>query len=301
MPTRKAEDLSGKKFNRLTVIERAEDYPVKGIFWKCICDCGKERIVRGDRLKNGTTKSCGCYSTEKLIKYNKEKKANDLTGQKFGRWTILEKTDKRDSGSIVWLCECECGTKKEIRGTSLVAGETKSCGCIQKIDIANQRFGKLIAIKPTEESDLWLCKCDCGNEKIVSKRNLLRGHTISCGCLKRERSLGEQKIHNLLIENNIPFEEEKIFENFYFDNDNKKRIPRFDFYINNSYLIEFDGKQHLGIGGWGEPIENIQERDNIKNEYCKKHNIPLIRIPYTHLNELCLNDLLLETSQFIVN
>ena len=44
----------------------------------------------------------------------------------------------------------------------------------------------------------------------------------------------------------------------------------------------------------------IQERDTYKNQWCKENNIPLIRIPYTHLNDLCLEDLLLETSKFII-
>ena len=78
---------------------------------------------------------------------------------------------------------------------------------------------------------------------------------------------------------------------------------RFDFYVNNSYLIEYDGTTHyVPIGGWNneKSVQNQQERDAIKNQWCKENNIPLIRIPYTHLKDLCIEDLLLETSQFIV-
>lgn len=300
---RKAEDLTGKKFNFLTVVERDFNHSAKGVFWKCICDCGTERVVRSDRLKNGETKSCGCYSTNKLIEYNKNIKANDLTNQIFGKWKVLQKTDKRESGSIVWLCQCECGTIKEIRGTSLIAGETKSCGCIQYKDITDQRFGKLIALKEVKKGSLenpsqWFCKCDCGNTKIINKKDLLRGHTSSCGlCLKT--SLGEEKISQLLKEHQISFEKEKTFESCRFPDTNA--LARFDFYINNKYLIEFDGKQHyIKDSGYGADLENTQRRDKFKNEWCKKNNIPLIRIPYTHLNEICLEDLLLETSKFLI-
>lgn len=49
-----------------------------------------------------------------------------------------------------------------------------------------------------------------------------------------------------------------------------------------------------------EQVELIQKRDEYKNNWCKEHHIPLIRIPYTHKNNLCLEDLLLETSKFVV-
>ena len=55
--------------------------------------------------------------------------------------------------------------------------------------------------------------------------------------------------------------------------------------------------------GWNdeEHFKKVQQRDKIKNEYCVKKNIPLIRIPYTHYDDLCIEDLLLETTKFRVN
>ena len=63
----KAVDLIGQRFGRLTVLERAEN---KGIHvcWKCRCDCGNEKIVRGCQLKNSNTQSCGCLQIERTIK-----------------------------------------------------------------------------------------------------------------------------------------------------------------------------------------------------------------------------------------
>jgi hypothetical protein len=82
---------------------------------------------------------------------------------------------------------------------------------------------------------------------------------------------------------------------------------RFDFGIlddNNNliYLIEYDGEQHYNItGGWSnqEHLNNLQQRDKIKNEYCLINNIPLIRIPYTKYNSLTIKDLLLQTSTYL--
>jgi len=44
----------------------------------------------------------------------------------------------------------------------------------------------------------------------------------------------------------------------------------------------------------------VRKRRNKKNQWCKENNIPLIRIPYTHLKDLCIEDLLLETSNYVV-
>ena len=147
---------------------------------------------------------------------------------------------------------------------------------------------------------IWLCQCDCGNFTEVVSVDFQSGHSKSCGCLK---SHGELKVKNLLIENNIPFETEKQFPNCIYSKKNTK--PRFDFYVNNQYLIEYDGRQHFQAdkSGWNteESLEITQNRDKFKNQWCKENHIPLIRIPYTHYDNLCLEDLLLETSKFLLN
>lgn len=60
-------------------------------------------------------------------------------------------------------------------------------------DMTGSRFGRLVAIEPTEKRDhrgvvYWRCKCDCGNETIVNGNFLRRGVTKSCGCLATEAS-----------------------------------------------------------------------------------------------------------------
>lgn len=60
-------DLIGKKFNRLTVIEKAGQNKHKKTLFKCMCECGSESIVVGSGLLNGNTKSCGCLQKERAI------------------------------------------------------------------------------------------------------------------------------------------------------------------------------------------------------------------------------------------
>jgi len=118
-------------------------------------------------------------------------------------------------------------------------------------------------------------------------------------------SWGEEKISNILKENNIYFIKEKTFDDLKYSDSH--RMARFDFAIYNEnkenfYLLEFDGNQHIKQTWYShDDLEKRQEHDEIKNKYCKDNNIPLIRIPYTHLNDLCLDDLKLETSNFILH
>lgn len=125
--------------------------------------------------------------------------AQDLTGKKFGRWTVLEKTDEVTSDrDRYWLCQCECGTVKKVRGSSLRRGLSNSCGCLKKeklkerVDLVNQRFDKLTVLskakiqsKPGET--LWQCKCDCGNECEKTTTYLHRNLFHSCGCYGKEQ------------------------------------------------------------------------------------------------------------------
>ncbi len=56
----------------------------------------------------------------------------DLTGQRFGRWSVIGRTDARRLRDTAWVCLCECGTERLVKSTALRSGTSKSCGCIQK-------------------------------------------------------------------------------------------------------------------------------------------------------------------------
>lgn len=119
-------------------------------------------------------------------------------GNKYGKLTVLEKVPRPEGRPVgaYWLCQCECGNQKIIRGADLRAGGVNSCGCLYgKHSIINEtgkRYGKLIVISQTENREFgsvkWLCKCDCGNYCEVAGDALRQGQTQSCGCLIKERS-----------------------------------------------------------------------------------------------------------------
>lgn len=242
-----------------------------------------------------------------------------LIGQVFTYLTVIDGPIKKPNDTNrYWKCKCKCGNEVIVRTSSLNNGNTKSCGCYKKEkfiennkkrqikNLINQRFGKLTVLQQTDKRTndgriIWLCKCDCGNFKKVSSHELLSNKTKSCGCL---RSTGEQIIKDLLLNNSISFIEQKTFNTCRFIDNNY--LAKFDFYVNNKYLIEYDGEQHFYFKDnphtWNNHTNHliVKEHDEFKNQWCKDNNIPLIRIPYTHLNELCIEDLLLETSKFIV-
>ena len=123
-------------------------------------------------------------------------KTIDMTGQKFGRLTVIKRTDNR-SNEVCWLCKCECGNIKSIMARSLKNGDATSCGCYNRervkevnlIDLTGQKFGRLTVIKQVPnkgKETCWLCKCECGKEKIILGNTLRQKTTVSCGCYIKE-------------------------------------------------------------------------------------------------------------------
>lgn len=242
----------------------------------------------------------------------------DLTGQRFGRWTVLEKAPSKNK-AVYWVCQCDCGTIKEVKAASLRNGDSKSCGCYKSeasakrlseigkknlVDLQGKTFGDLTVLylcdyRGDNGRAFWHCKCSCGNEIEVPGSRLTTGNITHCGC-KQIISKGEEKIRKILSDNNIIFQTQKIFDSCKYSSG---QPARFDFWVNNSYIIEFDGRQHFDSSekGWmtKEKVAYTQEHDKIKNEWCRNNNILLIRIPYTQYDNLCLEDLLPNTSTFI--
>lgn len=110
----------------------------------------------------------------------------ELTGQKFNKLTVIREYGKDKKGNITWLCKCDCGNFKVVRGQELTGNKVKSCGCSKFRDLSGQKFGKLTVIKRVEnigKQVAYLCRCDCGNTKIVKADYLREGYTKSCGCL----------------------------------------------------------------------------------------------------------------------
>ena len=124
----------------------------------------------------------------------------DLTGETFGLLTAIREIKKRDSrGRVIWHCQCKCGGKKNVATGDLRYLAVRSCGCIYRIDLSGQVYGRLTVIRETKQKKnnryLWECVCECGNSILVRRDGLTSGGTKSCGCLNRERASEVHTIH----------------------------------------------------------------------------------------------------------
>lgn len=272
-------------------------------------------------------------SLEDAVKENihfvSSNKTSIQEGETINNIKIIYRTNNNKHNSAMFICQCPyCNNYFLAKGVNIKKGVTKSCGCYnrqtasermkqynenQNSYIQGERFDKLVVIEDLglrkqqsrDKNERWVkCKCDCGNFKECRLNDLKQGLIHSCGCLGS--SYAEYKIEQILIKNNINFKREVKFKDLL----SFKNAPlRFDFGIYNNeekllYLIEFDGRQHTygPEAKWqqeGNSLEEIQERDNLKNNYCKEKNIPLIRIPFTQLSKINIDDLKLKTTKFL--
>ena len=124
----------------------------------------------------------------------------DLTGLKFGKWTVLGRDTSVHKKNIYWKCICECGTVRSVAGTSLRSGISVSCGCerdektskrteARVEDLTGKRFGMWTVLQrdplistTSKRGARWICKCDCGKIKSVLGYSLKNGSSVSCGC-----------------------------------------------------------------------------------------------------------------------
>ena len=126
----------------------------------------------------------------------------NLVGQRFGKLVVLNrapnKIDKSGKSRTMWNCECDCGNSAIVSADYLKRSECPSCGCeamknrIKKnrVDNIGKKFGRLTILDIIWDGNRSkaVCKCDCGNDYIGIKSDIVTGHTKSCGCLQSENT-----------------------------------------------------------------------------------------------------------------
>lgn len=206
------QDIVGKKFGRLTVeayagVKRKPDGKIRDHLYQCRCECGNTKIISRGHLIEGNTQSCGCLQREKAGRSNHRHvriDTEDLIGKKFGKLTVEKYLGREPRGSgrlhHIYQCRCECGNICEAYRQTLLSGQKTSCGCAPRgnsvqmdvNDIVGKKFGKLTVLeyagitgnKNGNNRHEYLCRCECGKEKLISRSNLLGGGVNSCGCSK---------------------------------------------------------------------------------------------------------------------
>lgn len=235
-------------------------------------------------------------------------KFKDLTGQKFGKLTVIKRDEDRFTTSgkrkTMWLCHCDCGNIITVRTNSLTTNHTKSCGCLPSgtpKDLTGMKFGRLTALKRVNDEYspsgkkkiMWKCLCDCGNVFIAQSTDLTKanGGTKSCGCLKLEK-IKESfcKTNKYDMENEYGLGYDSIGNKFYFDLDDYHTIKDIYWSKNrNGYFRGFlNGKEVIlhriimGIEDENLYIDHINH-DRADN---RKNNLRIVTPQQNSMNKI---------------
>lgn len=224
-------------------------------------------------------------------------KRYDLTGQKFGRLTVLYENGRKHA-EIVWHCKCDCGNECDVLSSNLRNGKTQSCGCLQKertsesrlIDLTGMTFGRLTVLKRMEnkvKSDgsiiaRWLCQCSCGNTCVVDSYSLRNTFTRSCGCLSIETKSKNGKLNKKYNSYDLESYEYGIGytlkgEPFYFDKEDFDLIYPYCWHkLESGYLVANCGnnksiylhKLIMGVDDTSTQVDHIKhiKEDNRKSQ-----------------------------------
>jgi len=165
---------------------------------RCRCRCGNEFEARWSDICRGRTSSCGCH---------KRTDFSPMVGRRFGLLVVTGVARAVGDQYSMMDCRCDCGNEKRVRLGNLRAGNTRSCGCQQLIELqrsygrkradtamrvaklVGRRFGRLVVEGVAPRSPVYprktmmSCRCDCGRTKTVPLYSLKGQQTRSCGCL----------------------------------------------------------------------------------------------------------------------
>lgn len=105
-------------------------------------------------------------------------------GMKFNHWTVLKFSHKNKHRIPYFLCKCDCGTVRAVRGTALIQGTSRACSRSCENNIIGQRFGRWTVLRADKSRPRYYwCRCDCGTERSIYRGSLISGQSKSCGCL----------------------------------------------------------------------------------------------------------------------
>lgn len=220
-----------------------------------------------------------------------KEKRNDLDEYEF----LTEYTGNEDKITV----KHKCGESYELRAKDFKRGD-KCFKCSYVGRIHNKRTTEEVKKEISELTDgeyqlvseyknnkekIFILHSECNR---ISEMNYNKFKSSGRRCQHCNMSNGEVAVEKYLMGKNIRYIKEATFDGCVY-----KRRLRFDFFLeDNNCIIEFDGKQHFEPSFGTEPesrvayLKETQLRDSIKNEFCEKNGITLIRISYKDLNNV---------------
>lgn len=116
-------------------------------------------------------------------------------GMKFGHWEVIKYDHTNDHRIKYFLCKCDvCGTIRPVRSTGLLDGTSTSCSRACSNSLVGQKFGRWTVLRRTAGKPKYYdCVCECGTKRAVYGPSLKYGKSLSCGCLKSEKTKQRNK------------------------------------------------------------------------------------------------------------
>lgn len=180
--------ISNQRFGSLVALFSLGKNDSGKEIWQCLCDCGETRQVEKNNLVGGYSTSCGKFS----------KHRDSLIGNKYGKLTVVSLHGITDHRTSIWVCICECGNTTNVRRSSLLSGDIKSCGCTKRRVQIGDVFGKWHVLEyscsvPSSNRGTivyWWCSCECGFIREIRANALNYGDTTACrSCSKTKHGL----------------------------------------------------------------------------------------------------------------
>lgn len=137
------EDLVGRKFGKLTILNKVDNpgnNTIRGSFWNCLCECGNSIIVPRVYLTHQGKEDCGCVGKEK-----QNKLVQEIIGKRVGSFTIVSFSHQKD-GRFFYNCTCDCGEERVVKRDYLIGKNNNpkcSCNRKKKHDQHGSRFYKI--------------------------------------------------------------------------------------------------------------------------------------------------------------
>lgn len=268
------------------------------------CKCGNHFETTFYKFSKRNKRQCNSCGYKDLANKNKlsyEEVKQFIEVDSNSGCTLL--SDSYDNAQEKLKILCHCGNEFEVKFNHFKSSFQRQCPECGHEQVASQR--RLSKTYVNEVISSKGCKllsdyknintpikiqCKCGNT-FTTLFPVFRDYDVqSCAiCREKEKSTskGESKIEQWLIDNEIAYETQ-----YKFDDLKHEKPLKFDFAILNKHkdvkmLIEYDGKQHFGVGLFSSDEKEmlnayniVKQSDFTKNEYCFKKGIPLLRIPY---------------------
>lgn len=249
--------------------------------------CGTEWNIKPNNFAHGKRcPKCQCKKTHDKQRFDKDFFCERTQDIKSGEYSLIG--EYINNGAKTLFKHNACGYEWLIAPSNFTAKHrcprcagverlSKETFCSKESDINSGEYTMLGDYKNAKKKTLFKHNV-CGFIWSAPPSGFQSGRR----CPRCNESRGERVISDFLQKKELPFIRQKRFPGCHY----KRELP-FDFYVNDDFLIEFDGRQHyMSVDHFGGEVEFEKRKrlDSIKTQWARDNNIPLIRIPYTEFD-----------------